>query len=319
VTFVSLQDGTGGAHGFSAYGASLALLTGDDSEIGLAVARYDELSPDDCVRELTFVALDSYFYPVGAGGFAPFAVTQVGLGNLKESDPRFGCGLLPNVVTSTEFGLAYGLGLRVGVGDHAVALIEGRFFQVPNSAIQALEARAQIAVAFGRPRSGQFLAGTLGPVVGYLIPLGGPLHARAPLAGVRFRRDTKRGGTIGLQIDYAALEITQGCSTRCDPVAIFFAPGYEASLHPSWGRLYGTLGALLAGFPAEGPDRGIAQGLQGGVGADVWAGARVMWNVNARLAWLQRSSGENVFAVQLGIGISPRLVHPKAGASELGR
>ncbi|MGH7537539.1 MAG: hypothetical protein ACREMF_02810, partial [Gemmatimonadales bacterium] len=50
----------------------------------------------------------------------------------------------------------------------------------------------------------------------------------------------------------------------------------------------------------------MAQGAQGGIGADVFSG-RVMWNVNGRMLWLQRNGGKNVFAIQFGLGVSPRL------------
>lgn len=124
--------------------------------------------------------------------------------------------------------------------------------------------------------------------------------------GVRFRRDSKKG-TLGLQIDYAPLRVRQGCSSSCEPYAILFAPGYEASLHPVWGRIYGELGFLLAGFPSEGADRGIAQGAQGGLGADIVSGGSLMWNVNARVLWLQRNNGDNAFLMQVGVSISPKL------------
>src|SRR5436853_265315 len=75
---------------------------------------------------------------------------------------------------------------------------------------------------------------------------------------------------------------------------------------PAWGRVYGVVGFLLAGFYAEGLDRGMAQGAHGGVGADFYSG-RAMWNLNARLLWLQRNSGENVFGVQVGASVSPKL------------
>jgi hypothetical protein len=313
ITAVSLQDATGSSHSFTAFGGTLAFLTGDDSELGLVVARYADLAADDCVRNLTFVALDSYFYPVGAGGIAPYAVTEVGLGRLRESFPAFGCGLLPNVQQSTQLGLAYGLGVRVSGGQWIAATVEGRFFQVPNSAIQSLEARAAVAATFGPRRKTDLGAGTLGPVISYLIPVAGPLRARAPFAGVRFRRDTQKRGTLGLQIDYAPLEITASCSARCAPFAILFAPGYEASAHASWGRFYGTAGIMLAGFPSAGDDRGMAQGLHGGIGADLFSG-RLMTNVSARLLWIQRNSDENVFGVQVGVSLSPRLERPVAGA-----
>ena len=312
-TAVWLQDGLGASHSFTALGGALAFVTGDDSEMGFAVVRYDDLSPDNCDRSLTLYALDSYFYPIGARGIAPFASTQLGVGRVTESTPQFGCGLLPTTGTTTQIAIGYGLGLRIAAGSHAVAMIEGRFFQVPNSAIQTLEARASASFAFGPRRDGAFLAGTLGPTVSMLIPVSGPLRARTPAAGVRFRRDAKGKSTVGLQIDYAPLEITTGCSSDCEPIAILFAPGYETALHPRWGRLYGEVGALLAGFPAPGADRGMAQGLHGGFGADVYAG-RAMVTLGSRLLWLQRSSGDNVFAVQVGVGISPKLVHPKATA-----
>lgn len=315
ITSIALEDLTGGSHSFTALGGTLALLTGDDNEIGLGVTRYHDLSPDNCVRQLTYFSLDSYFYPIGARGIAPYAVTEVGLGNLKESTPQFGCGLLPNVTTSTQIGIAYGLGLRVTGGRWIAAMIEGRFLQMPNSAIQALEARAHVAMTFGSPRHGNFQGGTLGPVVSYLIPISGPLQGRAPFLGVRFRRDTKKKSTVGLQVDYAQLKITAGCSTgSCEPLAILFAPGYETSFHASWGRFYGGLGVMLAGFPQEGPDRGIAQGLHGGVGADVFNGKSVMTNINARLVFLQRKTRENVFGVQIGLSVSPRLNRPSAPA-----
>ena len=164
-----------------------------------------------------------------------------------------------------------------------------------------------MSIAFGKARKTELLNGTLGPAVGMLFPLSGPLEGRGPTLGIRFRRDTKKSTTLGLQIDYAPLRVRQGCSSSCEPYAILFAPGYEASVHPAWGRLYGELGFLLAGFPSQGADRGIAQGAQGGLGADIFGGGSLMWNVNARVLWLQRNSGENAFLMQLGVSVSPKL------------
>jgi hypothetical protein len=302
---ISIEDGSGQAHGFPSFGGSLALITGDDAEMGVTVARYNNLSSDACTRALTFYGLDSYYYPIGPKGVAPFASTEIGLARVTESNPRFACGVFPSIATTNELGFAYGLGVRVNLGPAIVGLVEGRFFQVPNSAIQALEARANVSLAFGQPRASQLLAGTVGPEASYLIPLSGPLAARAPFLGVRFRRDTKKSGAIGLQIDYAPFKITGGCSSQCQETAILFAPGYEASAHPSWGRFYGVLGGLLAGFYTQGQDRGVAQGAPGGLGADINAG-KLLWNVNARVLWLQRSSGENVFGVQAGVSVMPK-------------
>jgi opacity protein-like surface antigen len=307
VSTISIQDGSAASHSYSSFGGTVALITGDDGEFGLAISRYGDLSSDACVRALTFLGVESNYYPVGAKGIAPFASTAIGLARVTESSPRFGCGVITTTDTTNQIGLGFGLGVRINAGNQVAALIEGRFFQVPNSAIQALEGRANVSIAFGKAPRTELLNGTLGPAVGMLFPLSGPMEARGPTLGVRFRRDTKKGGTLGLQIDYAALRIRQGCSSACDPYAILFAPGYEASVHPVWGRVYGELGLLLAGFPSEGSDRGIRQGAQGGFGADIFSGRSLMWNVNARALWLQRNSGANPFLLQLGVSLSPKL------------
>lgn len=316
-SYVSLDEGSS-TNQYTAYGASVAWLTSGDAETGFTVARYGDLSGSTCERSLTFYGLDSYYYPIGAHGIGPFASTQLGLARVLDEDPGLSLPGFPGACTpaepTSELGLGFGLGFRVDVGDAVVGMVEGRFFQVPNSAIQALEARANLSVAFGSPVQGQFLNGTVGPSVAVWIPVGGPMRGRGPLVGARFRRDSRKSGTVGLDIHYAPLEITEGCAADCEPYAILFAPGYEASLRPAWGRLYGTLGLVLAGFPAEGPDRGMAQGATGGFGADIIAGA-VMWNVAARLVWLQRNNQDNVFAVQLGVSVSPPLAATPASAA----
>src|SRR5258708_5596167 len=230
---ISIEDGSGQAHGFPSFGGSLAVITGDDGEMGVTVARYNNLSSDVCTRALTFYGVDSYYYPIGPKGVAPFASTEIGLARVTESNPRFACGVFPSVATTSELGFAYGLGVRVNLGPAIVGLVEGRFFQVPNSAIQALEARANLSLAFGQPRASQLLAGTVGPEASSLIHLSGPLQARAPFLGVRFRRDTKKSAAIGLQIDYAAFKITGTSPSLFQPNAILFAPSYQPSALPS--------------------------------------------------------------------------------------
>ena len=179
---------------------------------------------------------------------------------------------------------------------------------MPGSQIQSLEGRLNASVALGRQHRGDFLEGTLGPAASVFFPVSGALRARAPFAGVRFRRDTKKAGTVGLQIDFAPLRLTASCSPMgCnEPNAILFAPGYETALRPPWGRVYGEVGVLLAGIYTQGPDRGVAQGLHGGVGCD-FSSAQLLWNLNSRLLWLRRNSGENVFGVQVEVSLSPRL------------
>ena len=307
VSSIAIEDGSGTTHAYSSIGGTFAFLTGDDGEIGVTVARYNDLSSDACIRALTFYSVDSYYYPVGPKGIAPFAVTEIGLARVTESSPPYACGILATTATTSEIGLGYGLGLRVNVAPAITALVEGRFFQVPNSQIQALEGRANVSLAFGKPRRTELLNGTLGPAVGMLVSLSGPMRGAGPTLGVRFRRDTKKHGTVSLQIDYAALRVPSECPTDCEPKAILFAPGYEASVYVPWGRLYGELGPLIAGFPSQTADRGVAQGVQGGVGADILSGQSLMWNVNGRVLWLQRNNGDNVFLLQLGVGLSPKL------------
>src|SRR2546430_3637105 len=306
---LGLDDASGSGHGFSGFGGMLAFLTGDDGEAGVAVTRYRDLSTDNRARRLTLYALDSYYYPVGTRGVvAPFAATTLGLARVAESAPL--CVLLTcrdTVSTTSQLALAFGLGVRVNVGDAGVATVAGRFLEVPGSDIQALEAVANASVALGAVRKGEFLEGTVGPAASFLIPISGELRARAAFIGARFRRETKKAGTLGLQIDFAPLKLTAACPpTGCEEDAILFAPGYEKSARLAWGRLYGELGFLLGGVYSQGPDRGIAQGAHGGLGVDLYGGA-VMWNLNSRLLWLQRNSGDNVFGVQVGVSVSPRI------------
>ena len=308
---LSLEDRSGSSHSFPSYGGSVAFITGEENETGLTIARYNDLSTDKGLRRLSLYALDSYYYPVGTRGVvAPFALTALGLARVTEVDSLCLLSIIACNATASatsQLALAFGLGVRVNVGRTVVATLAGRFLEVPGSQIQALEAVANASVAFGGVRKGEFLAGTVGPAASFLIPIAGSLHGRAPFVGARFRRDTKKAGTLAVQIDLAPLRITAGCpSTGCNENAVLFAPAYEASVRPAWGRVYGQAGLLLAGVYSQGPDRGIAQGAHGGLGADFYSG-RMMWNLNGRLLWLQRNSGENVFGVQVGVSLSPRL------------
>lgn len=309
VSIISLDDESGGSKSFTAFGGTFALLSGDDGEVGVNVSRYGDLSSGSCERRMTFYGVESNYYPVGPKGVAPFASSSVGLARVLDQNPDLlPLGCATGAAATSELGLGFGLGVRATLGMQAVAMLEGRFFQVPNSAIQALEARASVSLAFGKPRQTELLNGTLGPSVGWILPLSGALKGRGPAFGIRFRRDTKKPGSVaGLQIDYAPLEVTKGCSGACRPYAILFAPGFEPSLRPAWGRLYFDLGLLLAGFPQRTADRGLAQGVHAGIGADIDTGRFPMWNINSRVLWLQRSTStdRNAFLLQFGVSISP--------------
>jgi hypothetical protein len=43
------------------------------------------------------------------------------------------------------------------------------------------------------------------------------------------------------------------------------------------------------------------------LGADIFGGGSLMWNVNGRVLWLQRGSGGNAFLLQVGVSVSPKL------------
>src|SRR5258708_20690762 len=209
VSSISIQDGSGASQSFTGFGGGLAFLLGDDGEVGIGVSRFGDLSNNSCVRQMTFFGLESNYYPVGAKGVAPYASSSVGLARVTDQDAGL-LGICTGAQASSQLGLGFGLGVRLNIGKQAAALVEGRFFQVPNSAIQALEGRANVSIAFGKPRRTELLNGTVGPAVGLLIPVSGPFEGRAPTVGVRFRRDTKKG-TLGLQVDYAALRGNQAC------------------------------------------------------------------------------------------------------------
>src|SRR2546423_15143012 len=76
---LGLDDASGSSHGFSGFGGTLALLTGDDGEAAVAVTRYNDLATDNRGRRLTLYALDPHYYPVGTrGAIPPFGTTPLG-------------------------------------------------------------------------------------------------------------------------------------------------------------------------------------------------------------------------------------------------
>src|SRR5258706_14211976 len=124
VSSISIEDGSGGSNSFTSFGGSLAFLSGDDGEVGVGVSRYGDLSSNSCVRQMTFVGLESNYYPIGAKGVAPFASTEVGLARVLDQDPLLALlGCNTSAQTSNELGLGFGLGVRVNLGNQAAALV----------------------------------------------------------------------------------------------------------------------------------------------------------------------------------------------------
>src|SRR5256712_8757664 len=161
---ISLEDGPGSSHSFSSFSGSVALITGDEGETGLTIARYNDLSTDKGLRRLSLYALDSYYYPVGTRGVVtPFALTALGLARVTEVDSLCLLSIIPcsaSASATSELALAFGLGVRVNVGRTVVATLAGRFPEVPGSQIHALEAVANPSVAFGGARQGEYLDAT---------------------------------------------------------------------------------------------------------------------------------------------------------------
>src|SRR2546425_4098766 len=113
VSSLAVQDATGKSQSYSSFGASIDLLTGDDGESGLTVSRYNTLSNNACTRALTFLGVESAYYPIGAKGVAPFASTELGLAHVTESSAPLSATCAgpfpPTVRTSNQLGLAFGL------------------------------------------------------------------------------------------------------------------------------------------------------------------------------------------------------------------
>src|SRR5437762_11992744 len=155
---ITLEDLSGNAHTFSSFGGSAALITGDEGETGVTVSRYNDLSTDGGLRRLTLFGLDSYYYPIGAHGVAPFATTELGLARVTESAPATQCPPLlceDTVSTTCEIALVFGLGARVKLGTRAVAALEGRYLQVPGSQYPVHEGVINAFLALGGGHKGE--------------------------------------------------------------------------------------------------------------------------------------------------------------------
>src|SRR5258708_13553965 len=114
VSTISIENGSGGSNSFTSFGGSLAFLSGDDGEVGVGVSRYGDLSSSSCVRQMTFVGLESNYYPIGAKGVAPFASTEVGLARVLDQDPLLpllGCNT--SAQTPNQTGFAFRLRTRL--------------------------------------------------------------------------------------------------------------------------------------------------------------------------------------------------------------
>src|SRR5207249_4284662 len=86
------------------------------NETGLTIARYPDLSDSSCTRTLMSYSLDSYYYPVGARGVAPFASTALRRARVAESTlqiPILGSCVTVSTTSQISLGLRRGLGADV--------------------------------------------------------------------------------------------------------------------------------------------------------------------------------------------------------------
>src|SRR2546428_4416772 len=148
---LGLEDRSGSSHTFSSFGGSVAVITGDEGETGLTIARYNDLSTDKGLRRLSLYALDSYYYPVGTRGVVtPFALTALGLARVTEVDSLCFLSIIPctaSASATSQLALAFGLGVRVNVGGAAVATLAGGVLPGPRGQVSGA------ARALHRPRA----------------------------------------------------------------------------------------------------------------------------------------------------------------------
>src|SRR5436309_15155770 len=104
---LSLEDASGTGHGFTAWGGSIALITGDDGETGLTVARYGDLALNSCERSLTLYALHPYYYPEGTRGVAPIASGERGLARVTDAEQGL-LGLAGRSQPISQFAICFG-------------------------------------------------------------------------------------------------------------------------------------------------------------------------------------------------------------------
>src|SRR5437660_463338 len=131
VSSISIEGSSGAGQSFTGFGGSLAVLSGDDGEVGIGVSRFGDLSNNSCVRQMTFFGLESNYYPVGAKGVAPYASSSVGLARVTDQDVGL-LGVCSSATPTSEIGLGFGLGVRFNLGAQASAVLEGWVLLLPN-------------------------------------------------------------------------------------------------------------------------------------------------------------------------------------------
>lgn len=282
---------------------SLGWLATSTSETDAFLTRWGDADFGTGTAGITTYGIESRYYPVEAGGIAPYFAT--GIGFFKYTTPG---GLLTSPSDQWGFVSTMGLGLGVNVTSHVWVAGEGRL-RVDNGD-RASEFRVLGSYGFGKVRALRSRPGTIEPFVVGLARLGhGPYTMGTPYAGVRFRRDESVHSSVAVDVGVMKLEDDRSGGTRV--TTWIMQPGAEHGWATSWGRPFLELGPQLIGF-IGGPDDGMKVGLHVGGGADLFAGQNAEVALLSRVTWFQSSDGRHQFGLQLGAAIGPRLMRDRS-------
>ena len=305
-SFGALAPRGGGDH-HAGQTLSLGWLATSTSETDAFVTHWSGADFGTPQKGITTFGLDSRYYPVEAGGIAPYFSTGIGL--FKYQDPG---GLLTPPSSQWGFVSSMGLGLGAMLGSHAWVGAEGRL-RVDNGA-RSTEYRVLGSYGFGRVRALRSRPGTIEPFVIGLARLGhGPYTAGTPFAGVRFRRDESRHSSIAVDIGAARLDHDGPAGDRV--TTWIMQPAGEYGWATSWGRPFLEIGPEMLGF-IGGIDDGMKVGLHAGGGADLHLGGSAELALLSRVTWFQSSDNRHQFGLQLGVAIGPRLMRDRSTLPE---
>lgn len=303
--YSGLSTQTSGDQSSGGIGFSVGYLSHPSNETVLTFTRWPDAAFGGSVPGATAFTLDDRWFPVDATGFAPYVIT--GLGAFRYTEPA---GLLTPEQKKWGFSYIAGFGIGTTIGRDWAVSAEGRLRS--DDGDRNIEYRLGGSWGFGPEHPSQAVPGTIEPFVAWLGHLNGgaPYRSASPLGGVRFRRDLTEHRAIAVEVGVVGLDPASSAplGTAARTTMYLMQPSYEFGLAPRWGRVYFGIGPMLAGF-IEGPDAGLRAGVQAGVGADLFASAKVEAGLLTRFSWFQSAAGADQFGLMVGVTVGPRL-HP---------
>lgn len=286
---------------------SLGWLATSTSETDAFLTRWGDADFGTGTNGITTYGVESRYYPVEAGGIAPYFATGIGL--FKYTTPG---GLLTSPSSQWGFVSTMGLGLGAMVGPHVWIGGEGRL-RVDNGD-RSSEFRVLGSYGFGKVRTLRSRPGTVEPFVIGLARLGhGPYTAGTPFTGIRFRRDESQHSSVAVDVGVLKLDDDRAGGTRV--TTWLMQPAAEHGWATSWGRPFLELGPQLIGF-IGGPDDGMRVGIHVGGGADVNLGQSAELALLTRGTWFQSGDGRHQFGLQFGVAVGPRLMRDRSTLPE---